>query len=52
MRNTQERKGTFKATGKGYGFITPDDGDGESCFVPAKYTGNVWTGEHVEFVED
>lgn len=52
MRNTQERKGTFKATGKGYGFITPDDGDGESWFVPAKYTENAWTGDHVEFVED
>lgn len=52
MRDTQERKGTFKATDKGYGFITPDDGDGETWFVPAKYTENAWTGDRVEFMAD
>ena len=52
MRKTQKRQGIFKATNKGYGFITPDDGEHHDWFVPAKYTDNAWSGDHVEFVEN
>lgn len=52
MVKTQKRQGVFKGTDKGYGFITPDDGEGRDWFVPARYTKDAWTGDHVEFIED
>ena len=52
MRTLLKKQGTFKLSGKGYGFITPDEESENDWFVPARYTETAWTGDHVEYVEE
>lgn len=52
MRTLSKKQGTFKLSGKGYGFITPDEESENDWFVPARYTETAWTGDHVEYVEE
>lgn len=46
-----ELTGTYQASGRGYGFFIPDDGD-EDWFVPPRREGTAWDGDRVKLRED
>ena len=42
-------KGVFSLSGRGYGFVTPDDPkDGEDVFIPAARVNGAWNRDRVE----
>ncbi len=45
-QNFQEIKGRYQATGKGYGFLIPEDG-GEDYFLPPHTEGGAWHNDLV-----
>ena len=44
-----ELGGIYQATGRGYGFFTPEEG-GEDFFVPPGAQGGAWHGDRVKAV--
>ena len=44
-----ELNGTYQATGKGFGFLIPEDGKGreDDWFVPPRSEGGAWNGDRV-----
>ncbi len=45
MKKIQEVTGIYQASGKGFGFLIPEEG--EDCFVPPRANGGAWNGDRV-----
>ena len=41
-------RGTFETSGRGYGFVVPEDGRGEDVFIPARFAEGALQGDVVE----
>ena len=46
MKELQNMIGTYQATGRGFGFFIPEEG--EDCFLPPRAQGSAWNGDKVE----
>ncbi len=45
MKEKQELTGTYQASGRGFGFLIPEEG--EDCFIPPRANGGAWNGDKV-----
>ena len=45
MKELQELIGIYQASGRGFGFLIPEEG--EDCFVPPRANGGAWNGDKV-----
>ncbi len=41
-------RGEFQASGKGFAFVTPEDGNGEDIFIPPRFSRGAFSGDIVE----
>ena len=48
MKELQKLTGTYQATGRGFGFLIPEEG--EDCFIPPRAQGSAWNGDKVSAV--
>ena len=48
MKTLQELIGIYQATGRGFGFLIPEEG--EDCFIPPRAQGSAWNGDKVSAV--
>ena len=48
MEELQKLTGTYQATGRGFGFLIPEEG--EDCFIPPRAQGSAWNGDKVSAV--
>ena len=48
MHQSKELIGTYQATGRGFGFLIPEEG--EDCFIPPRAQGSAWNGDKVSAV--
>ena len=48
MKELQELIGIYQATGRGFGFLIPEEG--EDCFLPPRAQGSAWNGDKVAAV--
>ena len=48
MKELQELIGIYQATGRGFGFLIPEEG--EDCFIPPRSQGSAWNGDQVAAV--
>ena len=45
MKDRQELTGIYQASGRGFGFLIPEEG--EDCFIPPRADGGAWNGDKV-----
>ena len=45
MKETKELTGIYQASGRGFGFLIPEEG--EDCFIPPRADGGAWNGDKV-----
>ena len=45
MKETKELTGIYQASGRGFGFLIPEEG--EDCFIPPRANGGAWNGDKV-----
>ena len=45
MKRSEELIGKYQATGRGFGFLIPEEG--EDCFIPPRAQGGAWNGDTV-----
>lgn len=45
MKELQELIGIYQASGRGFGFLIPEEG--EDCFIPPRANGGAWNGDKV-----
>ena len=45
MKELQELTGIYQASGRGFGFLIPEEG--EDCFIPPRANGGAWNGDKV-----
>ena len=45
MKERQELTGIYQASGRGFGFLIPEEG--EDCFIPPRADGGAWNGDKV-----
>ncbi len=43
-------KGRFQTTGRGFGFVIPESGEGEDVYVPARFASGAMNGDQVEIM--
>ena len=48
MKDRQELTGIYQASGRGFGFLIPEEG--EDCFIPPRAEGGAWNGDRVSAV--
>ena len=48
MKDKQELTGIYQASGRGFGFLIPEEG--EDCFIPPRAQGSAWNGDKVSAV--
>ena len=48
MNPSEELIGKYQATGRGFGFLIPEEG--EDCFIPPRAQGSAWNGDKVSAV--
>lgn len=50
MREENKIRGRYQGSGRGFGFLIPEDGQGRSddCFVPPRRENGAWDGDTVE----